>query len=61
MTAATPSPLLGGRRRGPAGTSILELSYGPDGWDRTGVSITVLTGIGLVAWALARARRRRRS
>ncbi len=43
----------------PAGTSTLELRYGPDGWDRAGIALTLLTVAGVVAWAIARARRRR--
>jgi hypothetical protein len=43
----------------PAGRSTLELDYGPDGWDRLGVGISVLTVVALFAFgALALWRRR---
>jgi hypothetical protein len=43
----------------PAGRSTLELSYGPDGWDRVGVAISAVT-VALIAALAARAWRRRR-
>jgi hypothetical protein len=43
----------------PAGTSTLELTYGPDGWDHAGVAISALT-VGLLAAIAARDWRRRR-
>jgi hypothetical protein len=42
----------------PAGRSVLELSYGPDGWDRAGVVVSALT-VALVAALGVRALRRR--
>jgi hypothetical protein len=44
----------------PAGTSTLELTYGPDGWDRVGVAISALTVAFLAVIAARRWRRRRR-
>jgi hypothetical protein len=43
----------------PAGTSTLELTYGPDGWDHAGVAISALT-VGLLVAIAARDWRRRR-
>ncbi len=44
----------------PAGTSTVELTYGPDGWDRAGAVVSALTLALLVALGVREVRRRRR-
>jgi negative regulator of sigma E activity len=45
----------------PAGSSTLELAYGPDGWDRLGVAVSALTVALLGALGVLALRRRRQS
>ena len=47
--------------RFPAGTSTLELAYGPDGWDHAGVAISALTLVLLAALGVLELRRRQRT
>ena len=47
--------------RFPAGTSTLELTYGPDGWDHAGIAISALTLLLLAALGGNELRRRRRA
>jgi hypothetical protein len=45
----------------PAGRSTLELTYGPDVWDRVGTAGTILTLVALAGWGLRARRGRSRS